>query len=212
MRKSSVRRKTQFGSVLVSMKHTFIAFLTFTLIGCQAAEEKAASLQERAGQAVQQKVDEGKVAANKVIDDKVNEAKDAASKAIQSKIEEAKADAAKAAQQAQADIMDKVTPDKTYEAEKEHAAFMADYVQKSKEVDSHTKEWIAKTLASSDKAVQSLAIATMQTVYVKFPEHREWLEQQVKGVVKASDGPIKQAWEDILTNWQRIRAVAESQR
>lgn len=191
---------------------TLSVTLLFALLGCQAAEEKAASLQGEAEQAVKQKVEEGKEAAGKAIDQKMDEAKQAATKAIKEKIDASVADAGKAAQKAQADIMKGLNPDQAYEAEKGHAAEMAAHVQKSATVDAHTKEWIEKTLSNTSQAVQSLAIPTMQNIYAKFPEHRTWLESQVKSIIKSSEGPIKVAWEDILTNWERIKTVAESQR
>ncbi|GEM_PF-6003067 len=200
-------------TISTTMKCTVLSVtLVSVLLGCQAAEEKAASLQGEAEQAVKQKVEEGKKVAGKAIDDKLDEAKQAATKAIKEKIDASIADAGKAAQKAQADIMKGLNPDQAYEAEKGHAAAMAEHVQKATKVDAHTKEWIEKTLSSTSQAVQSLAIPTMQNVYAKFPEHRAWLESQVKGIIKSSEGPIKVAWEDILTNWERIRTVAESQR
>ena len=55
------------------MKFTILfVTLLFALLGCQAAEEKAASLQGEAEQAVKQKVEEGKKAAGKAIDEKID--------------------------------------------------------------------------------------------------------------------------------------------
>jgi len=44
------------------------------------------------------------------------------------------------------------------------------------------------------------------------PKHREWLESEAKKAANKGDAAAKQAWMDLIDNWNRLQSVAESQK
>lgn len=190
------------------------------MLGCDAqraeVESRAKDIQDNAVTAVNEKVDQGKQAASKAVDEKLKAAKDEASKAVNEKIDQTKdsvvKEATKAMQDAQQKVRGSLEPGKAFAEVQKQSIAMAESVRTGEALDPRVKEWISKTMANSNHAIQSLALPAMQQAYSKFPEHRAWLEKQVKSAAKASEGSVKQGWEDVLTNWERIKAIAESQR
>ena len=194
------------------MKFLFLSAIALAIVGCDAqraeVEAKTKGLQEQAAGAVNEKVEQGKQAASKVVDEKLKEAKDEAAKAVSQKIDETKDSVVKGATKAVDDAKQQMQPGKAFSDLQRQSIAMAESVKSGKAFDPRVKEWIETTMANSSHAIQSLAIPSMQQAYTKFPEHRSWLEKQVTTAAKSSEGKMKESWDDILTNWQRIRALA----
>ena len=79
-------------------------------------------------------------------------------------------------------------------------------------LDPEVKVWIEKTLADSSQIIRAIALPVVTKAWNDLPKHREWLESEAKKAASKGDAAAKQAWMDLIDNWNRLQSVAESQK
>jgi hypothetical protein len=79
-------------------------------------------------------------------------------------------------------------------------------------LDPEVKVWIEKTLADSSQVIRAIALPVVTKAWNDLPKHREWLESEAKKAASKGDAAAKQAWMDLIDNWNRLQSVAESQK
>lgn len=173
----------------------FVAVPLFVLavVGCEGPQAQAEA-----------KLNEVTAQAQSAVDNKLQEAKDLAAQK-----------AGVAAQEAQTRIMNQVDPDGTLregKAKIQEGQQMLEKVKQGQVMDPEVQTWIQTHLASTNQAVQAIAIPVMNQAYAQFPEKREMLKTQAQDTLKKSEGAVREAWQQVIDSWVRLESVSAAQR